>query len=105
MERTLFIFEGEKAEKLYFKSLERAFFFHDQENRILASFQNDLYELYEQISADEDLDLFFELIKELNPSANEDEQIKGLRRDQIGQIYLFFLISNQMTKSSPGKTC
>jgi len=88
MERTLFIFEGEKAEKLYFRSLESAFF-HGQENRILASFQNDLYELYEQISADDDLDLF-ELIKELNPSANEKKHLKGLRRDQIGQIYLFF---------------
>lgn len=88
MERTLFIFEGEKTEKLYFRSLERAFF-HGQENRILASFQNDLYELYEQISADDDLDLF-ELIKELNPSANQDERIRELRRDQISQIYLFF---------------
>lgn len=26
MERTLFVFEGEKTEKLYFKSLEHAFF-------------------------------------------------------------------------------
>ncbi len=88
MERTLFIFEGEKAERLYFQSLERAFF-EGQEGRLLASFRNDLYELYEQISADEDLDLF-ELVKELNPSSVEDERIKSLRRDQVGQIYLFF---------------
>lgn len=88
MERTLFVFEGEKTEKLYFKSLERAFF-GGKECRLLATFQNDLYKLYAEISKDEDLDLF-ELIKELNPSTNEDEQIKKLRRDQIGQIYLFF---------------
>jgi len=88
MERTLFVFEGEKAEKLYFQSLERAFF-HGEERRLLASFENNLYKLYAEIADDEDLDLF-ELIKELNPSANEDENIKNLRRDQIGQIYLFF---------------
>lgn len=88
MERTLFIFEGEKAEKLYFQSLEQVFF-HGEERRLLASFQNDLYELYTEIAADEDLDLF-ELVKELNPSTNEIERLKGLRRDQIGQIYLFF---------------
>lgn len=88
MERTLFVFEGEKTEKLYFQSLERAFF-HGEESRLLASYTNDLYELYDEIADDEDLDLF-ELIKELNPSTNKDENIKNLRRDQIGQIYLFF---------------
>ncbi|WP_407315248.1 hypothetical protein [Pseudomonas sp. nanlin1] len=88
MERTVFVFEGEKAEKNYFKSLERAFF-SDEEGRLLVTFQNDLYELYTQISADEDLDVF-ELIKELNPIASKDEVLKNLRRDQVGQIYLFF---------------
>jgi len=88
MERTLFIFEGERAEKNYFKSLERAFF-SDEESRLLVTFQNDLYELYAQISEDEDLDIF-ELVKELNPIANNDRDIKSLRRDQVGQIYLFF---------------
>lgn len=88
MERTLFVFEGERVEKLYFKSLERAFF-SDEKGRLLATFQNDLYELYEQVATDDDLDIF-ELVKELNPSADKDECIKSLRRDQIGQIYLFF---------------
>lgn len=88
MERTVFVFEGEKAERNYFKSLERAFF-SDEEGRLLVTFQNDLYELYTQISADEDLDVF-ELIKELNPIASKDEDLKNLRRDQVGQIYLFF---------------
>lgn len=88
MERTVFVFEGEKAERNYFKSLERAFF-SDEEGRLLVTFQNDLYELYTQISADEDLDVF-ELIKELNPVASKDESLKSLRRDQVGQIYLFF---------------
>lgn len=88
MERTVFVFEGEKAERNYFRSLERAFF-SDEKDRLLVTFQNDLYELYKQISADEDLDVF-ELIKELNPIARKDEDLKSLRRDQVGQIYLFF---------------
>lgn len=55
-------------------------FFQMRPPRLLLTFQNDLYELYTQISADEDLDVF-ELIKELNPIANKDEGIKNLRRD------------------------
>ncbi|MDF1691734.1 MAG: hypothetical protein P1U47_05150 [Zhongshania sp.] len=101
MERTLFIFEGEKAEKLYFKSLEKAFF-KGEESRLLASFQNDIYDLYAQINADEDLDLF-ELVKELNPSANQDERLAVLRRDQIGQIYLFFDFEPQDEKFNGAK--
>jgi hypothetical protein len=100
MERTLFVFEGEKAEKNYFKSLERAFF-PNEEGRLLLTFQNDLYELYTQISADEYLDTF-ELIKELNQITNKDEGIKNLRRDQVGQIYLFFDLEPNDQKFSGG---
>lgn len=88
MERTLFVFEGESREKLYFQSLEKAFF-DGQQNRILVSFQNDIYELYKQLNAEDDLDPF-ELIKELNPLVKDNELLADLRRDQIGQIYLFF---------------
>ena len=53
MERTLFVFEGEVREKLYFQSLERAFF-DGQQSRILVSFQNDIYELYKQLNEEDD---------------------------------------------------
>ena len=46
MERTLFVFEGEKFERLYFQSLERSFF-SGEESRILLCFKNDIYELYD----------------------------------------------------------
>ncbi|AQT58745.1 hypothetical protein [Cellvibrio sp. PSBB023] len=88
MERTLFVFEGERLEKLYFQSLERAFF-DGQQSRILVSFKNDIYELYKQLNAEDDLDPF-DLIKELNPLAKNMELLTNLRRDQISQIYLFF---------------
>jgi hypothetical protein len=88
MERTLFVFEGERLERLYFQSLEKAFF-DGQHSRILVSFQNDIYELYKQLHADDDLDAF-ELIKELDTLAKNRELLANLRRDQIGQIYLFF---------------
>ena len=68
--------------------MEKAFFDGEQ-NRILLSFQNDIYELYKKLSADDDLDPF-ELIKQLNPLAKNRELLADLRRDQIGQIYLFF---------------
>lgn len=88
MERTLFVFEGEGREKLYFQSLERVFF-DGQQSRILVSFQNDIYELYEKLNIDDDLNSF-ELIKELNNLDQNREMLTQLRRDQIGQIYLFF---------------
>lgn len=88
MERTLFVFEGEVREKHYFQSLKAAFF-SAAGNHILVSFQNDIYELYQKLSADEDLDPF-ELIRELNSVARNQEDLASLRRDQIGQIYLFF---------------
>lgn len=88
MERTLFVFEGEGREKLYFQSLEQAFF-DGQQSRILVSFQNDIYELYEKLNTDDDLDPF-QLIKELNNLDPNRELLANLRRDQIGQIYLFF---------------
>ncbi|WP_331344337.1 hypothetical protein [Cellvibrio sp. UBA7661] len=88
MERTLFVFEGEHREKLYFESLEKAFF-DGQQSRILVSFQNDIYELYKQLTREDDLDPF-ELIKELNHLDQNTELLANLRRDQIGQIYLFF---------------
>ncbi|MDQ7727590.1 hypothetical protein [Halomonas sp. SpR8] len=88
MERTLFVFEGAKREKQYFRSLKCAFF-KDEESHILVSFQNDIYELYKELSKDEDLDPF-ELIKEMNPIEKHQEEMANLRRDQIGQIYLFF---------------
>lgn len=88
MERTLFVFEGEKAEPNYFKSLTKAFF-SGEESHILVCFQNDIYELYKALEEDEDLDPF-EIIRELNPAANTRQTLAGLRRDQISQIYLFF---------------
>lgn len=101
MERTLFVFEGEHREKLYFESMENAFF-DGQQSRILVSFQNDIYELYEQLSIDNDLDPF-ELIKQLNPLAKNRELLANLRRDQIGQIYLFFDMEPHDEKFDPQK--
>ncbi|SDI41687.1 MULTISPECIES: hypothetical protein [Halomonadaceae] len=88
MERTLFVFEGEKVEPNYFNSLAKVFF-SGEESNILVCFQNDIYELYKAIVKDEDLDPF-EIIKELNSVAKKQESLAGLRRDQISQIYLFF---------------
>ncbi len=101
MERTLFVFEGERLEKLYFQSLESAFF-DGQQSRILVSFKNDIYELYKQLNAEDDLDPF-DLIKELNPLAKNIELLADLRRDQISQIYLFFDMEPRDQQFDPQK--
>lgn len=101
MERTLFVFEGERLERAYFQSLEKAFF-DGQQNRILLSFQNDIYELYKQLISEDDLDPF-ELIKELNHLDKNTELLVNLRRDQIGQIYLFFDMEPKDEQFDPQK--
>ncbi|MDR5893128.1 hypothetical protein QC820_09895 [Halomonas mongoliensis] len=88
MERTLFVFEGEKRERQYFQSIKNAFF-SEEGSHVLVSFNNDIYELYKELASDEDLDPF-EVIRELNPVVRCQEELSRLRRDQIGQIYLFF---------------
>lgn len=88
MERTLFVFEGEVREKLYFQSLENAFF-AGNESHILVSYKNDIYTLFNVLKEDKDLDPF-EVLKELAPTRKNQEELKSLRRDQISQIYLFF---------------
>lgn len=100
MERILCVFEGERAEKFYFNSLKKAFF---PENTvfILATYQNDIYELYQELENDEDLDII-ELIKEIKVSKNE-VGLSDITREQIGQVYLFFDYECHDDKFEPSK--
>lgn len=101
MERTLFVFEGESREKDYFNSLRSAFF-DNSDGHVLVSYCNDIYELYRVLSEDEDLDPF-EIIRELNPVIQQQDELASLRRDQISQIYLFFDMEPRDDHYSSGK--
>lgn len=78
----LFVFEGERTEGLIVKSLER----HVLNDKVIikCAFAADIYQLYTEIEADDDLDIF-NLIKEKNNVKLEDYD-----RSDFAEIYLFF---------------
>ena len=81
----LFIFEGAKTEKQIVNQLQKEFFVI--ENTIITSvYCGEIYQLYKEISEDEDLDTF-NLIKERNQNT---ELLKGYRRNDFAEIYMFF---------------
>ena len=82
----LFVFEGEKTEDTIVKSLEKHIF--PNKNLIIKCvFGAEIYQLYQKIKADEDLDIF-NLIKERN--ADKNGVLKEHNRTDFAEIYLFF---------------
>lgn len=79
----LFVFEGAKTEETVINSLNPHFISKDEGVIIYASYQTDIYKLYEEVKDDEFLDIF-EIIKEKN------ETLKDFERHVFSQIYLFF---------------
>ena len=96
----LVIFEGEKRENQYFKSLESHFF--DEKTVLKCAYGNDIYELYDILKDDQDLDLV-ELIRESKAVPSNRQVLKDLSRDQIAQIFLMFDLEYQDEKFSFSK--
>jgi hypothetical protein len=85
----LFVFEGEKTEKIIVKSLENHILKENMiENTIIkCAYATEIYQLYREIKEDTDFDTF-NLIKERNTS--NKETLKGFDRHDFAEIYLFF---------------
>lgn len=81
----LFVFEGEKTENLIVKSLERLVLNHNV--IIKCAFSADIYQLYREVEADDDLDVF-NLIKERN--IGNTKMLENYQRKNFAEIYLFF---------------
>lgn len=85
MSNILFVFEGEKTEKIVVKSLQKHIF---KDNCVIkCAFGANIYDLYREIEDDEDLDTF-NLIKEKN--AENRKILDGFTRKDFAEIYLFF---------------
>lgn len=82
----LFVFEGEKTEGLIVKSLEKCIFNH--KTIIKCAFAAEIYQLYRELEADNDLDVF-NLIKNLIKKKNNIE-LENYNRSDFAEIYLFF---------------
>lgn len=82
-ENILFVFEGEKTEKVITNSM-LSFFIQDEGRTVVrTAYKSNIYSLYNKMKKDEFLDIF-ELIKESN------ENLKDFTRDRFSQVYLFF---------------
>jgi hypothetical protein len=81
----LFVFEGEKTEKIIVKSLEK----HILNGKLIikCAYASDIYELYRNLVNDEDLDTF-NLVKERN--IENKKTLKNYTRKDFAEIYLFF---------------
>lgn len=82
----LLIFEGEKTEKTIFESLKN-YYLNETENTIVFGvYCTDIYNLYDKVNKDPDLDLFF-LLKE---KEKNQEQLSAISRNNVSEIFLFF---------------
>lgn len=82
-ENILFVFEGEKTERVIAQSMLSFFIQDDEKTVVRTAYKSNIYSLYNQMRKDEFLDIF-ELIKERN------ENLEGFTRDRFSQVYLFF---------------
>lgn len=92
----LFVFEGEKTEKLIVTSLEKHIF--HESTVIKSAFAADIYQLYREIEDDNDLDIF-NLIKEKNVS--NFKILDNYSRADFAEIYLFFDYDAHASLASP----
>ncbi|MES2140022.1 MAG: hypothetical protein V4511_09960 [Bacteroidota bacterium] len=82
--KILFIFEGEKTENQITKNLTE--FFLNEHTIIKCAYCSTIYQVYSEISKDEDLDTFT-LLKNRNQNK---EILKNYNRVDFAEIYMFF---------------
>lgn len=85
----LFIFEGKKREPLLFKTLEYLFF-SKNELSLVCSFGNNIYKLYEQLSAMGDDGDVVSILREKFKGKKENPLKNFSKSSDFAEIYLFF---------------
>lgn len=93
----LFVFEGRKTEKSVTDNLTK--FFVNENTVITCAYCTTIYKMYADISEDEYLDTF-SLVKDID--ANKDT-LKGFKRSDFSQIYMFFDYDGHATNASDKK--
>ncbi|MFK3866489.1 hypothetical protein [Pseudoalteromonas rhizosphaerae] len=98
----LFLFEGDVREINYFDSLQNSIkelLPQKRESEVICSFSNDLYQLYDEIKDDDDLNLVV-LLQEGLGNKNNINILRDIDEDQVTDIYLFFDMEIQARKYS-----
>lgn len=85
--RILCVFEGESREPKYFNSLRAAFF--GDNDIYYCCYGNDLYELFDELEDDEDLNIF-DLIEEKNTVEGNKKLFENYTSEDFSQVFMFF---------------
>ena len=84
----LFVFEGAKREPLLFESIKHLFFERETE-MIVCSFENNIYNLYKQITELGTSDIV-SILREIHKGKKENPFQNIYRSSDFAEIYLFF---------------
>ena len=92
----LFVFEGEDREPYLYKSLEKMYLPKDNDN-IICSFGNNIYDLYSEMKALEDGGDLVSILRE-HLANRGDTTLDGIKTSDISETYLFFDYDFQNTQ-------
>lgn len=95
----LLVFEGARTEVRVFNAIKKEFFANET-NTVHVTYNTSIYQLWEQMNDDEDLDLL-EILRER--SKDNKLNLKGIERENISQIFLFFDYDGQETMAEDDK--
>lgn len=84
----LFVFEGKEREPKIFKTLEYLFFKKGQ--TIVCSFNNNIYELYRQLSEMDGAGDIVSLLREINSENHDSPFSSESKSSDFSEIFLFF---------------
>jgi hypothetical protein len=96
--KILFVFEGKKTEKLIVSNLQT--FFVNENTIVKCVYGAEIYQIYKEIVADENLDTF-NLIKERN--IENKAILHSYTRDDFAEIYMFFDYDGHATLADDNK--
>lgn len=97
--KVLFVFEGSKTEEHIIVSLQKHFV--NENTTIKCIYGAEIYQIYKEIEADEDLDTFI-LLKERNEGNRQ--LLENYIREDFAEIYLFFDYDGHSSKADDTKT-
>ena len=83
--KVLFVFEGGRAEKQIVANMQK--FYLNENTTVKCVYGAEIYQIYKEIEADNDLDTF-SLIKKRNKADNT--LLDNYNRDDFAEIYMFF---------------
>ena len=98
----LFVFEGEKTETIIYKSLQKCFLNEKRNAIIYATFNAEIYQLYQKVKLDEfNIEEAVDLVEELK--SKNIETLQGIEQRNITEMYLFFDYDGHATNASDDK--